>query len=262
MRQLLPAYRKGKPEAGFTDAQMQSMRELDRLLAAKGFDEYSRAALLGNAYVETGGTFNPDIQNKFGYRGLWQNSKGIQQAIAEQYGNHSRDSQIRYLDDWVSGSTWVKKGKHSAYTSLYSGAFKKAGYKSAQEASEAFQKLYERAAIRDKNGRIIGYQAWDQRNKYANQIYNKLYGPASIPEPQIPIVAQPDVVTVKPVIPEEKTIRTYDNVQASPYVTGKPMVRLQPREIDFGQIAPINLQQFEPEYAPFKYKNGKLPIWF
>jgi hypothetical protein len=37
------------------------------------------------------------------------------------------------------------------------GKFKKTGYKNAEEASDAFMKLYERPVILDKKGNIIGY---------------------------------------------------------------------------------------------------------
>jgi len=80
--------------------------------------------------------------------------------------------------DWNDSADWVRKGDYSAYTAMNSGKFKKTGYKDAQEASNAWMKLYERPVI-IKDGKVIGYQRHDQRLRnsmdalsYINSTYN------------------------------------------------------------------------------------------
>lgn len=249
----LPAYAPGK--SPYTDKQMARLRELDASLAAKGFDEYARAGLLGNAFHETAGTLDPNIKNKYGYIGLWQNSAAIQKAIIDQYKDHSEQSQLRYLDDWVSGSTWIRKGKHRDTTALYSGVFKKTGYKSAQEASEAFQKLYERAVIRDKDtGKVIGYQGWNDRNKHANQIYNLLY--AKTPQ-KSELVQQAEERQWKPQtiqprkevsqdypinVEAPESLNVYNNWSSPSYITRLPDIQQFPLEQFVPTVQPLKVQ--------------------
>jgi len=73
---------------------------------------------------------------------------------------------LRYLDDWVSANKWIRKGKYRDYTAAGSGSFKRTGYKTAHEASDAFMKLYERPVIM-KDGKVIGYQDWDKRKAFS-----------------------------------------------------------------------------------------------
>ena len=252
----LPAYAPGK--SPYTDKQMARLRELDASLAAKGFDEYARAGLLGNAFHETAGTLDPNIKNKYGYVGLWQNSAAIQKAIIDQYKDHSEQSQLRYLDDWVSGPTWIRKGKHRDTTALYSGVFKKTGYKSAQEASEAFQKLYERAVIRDKDtGKVIGYQGWNDRNKHANQIYKLLYNKAPVQEQKSELVQQaeqrqwkPTIIQPKKEIPQDypitveapESLNVYNNWSSPSYITRLPDIQQLPLEQFVPTVQPLKVQ--------------------
>ena len=107
----LPKFAPGRDVGGFSKETKHRIDLLYKRLRQKGFDDISAAGIIGNAIQES--SLNPDSVNSDGYSGLWQNSKAIRRAIEEQYGDYSYDSQLRYLDDWVSGSTWIKKGKHA-----------------------------------------------------------------------------------------------------------------------------------------------------
>lgn len=176
----LPKFAPGHDVGGFSKETKRRIDLLYKRLRQKGFDDISAAGIIGNAIQES--SLDPDSVNQLGYSGLWQNSKAIRKAIEEQYGDYSYDSQLRFLDDWVSGSTWVRKGKHAKHTSTYSGTFKKTGYTNAAEAADQFLKRYERAIVvkdkkivRDEYGNPL-YQDRDKRLNYANQVYNYLTG--------------------------------------------------------------------------------------
>jgi hypothetical protein len=80
---------------------------------------------------------------------------------------------------------------------------------------------------------------------------------------QDPIVEQPDVIKrTNIVVPEENTEPTWKGAEdVSPYVTGKPIIKLQPRL----KLPPIEEimedSEWEPPFQlnPRGYKNGKLP---
>lgn len=80
---------------------------------------------------------------------------------------------------------------------------------------------------------------------------------------QDPIVEQPDVIKrTNIVVPEENTEATWKGAEnISPYVTGKPIIKLQPRL----KLPPIEEfmedSEWEPSFLlnPIEYKNGKLP---
>ena len=134
--------------------------------------------MLGNAMSES--SFDPDSVSKSNYHGLWQNSSNIHDSVVGTYGNHNIDTQLRYVIDWTNAHKTVTKGKHRDWLATGAGKFKKAGYKNAREASDAFMKLYERPVITDKNGNIIGYQKDKERREnsalmydYINSQYNK-----------------------------------------------------------------------------------------
>ena len=182
-----PKFAPGHDVSGFSGETKKRIDVLYKRLRQKGFDDISASGIIGNAIQES--SLNPDSVNKYGYSGLWQNSKDIRRAIEEQYGDYSYDSQLRYLDDWVSGNTWIRKGKHAKHTSTYSGSFKRTGYANATEAADQFLKRYERAVVvkdnkivRDKYGNPV-YQDRDKRLDYANKVYSYLTG-----NPYTPII--------------------------------------------------------------------------
>ncbi|WP_279148547.1 hypothetical protein [Segatella bryantii] len=152
------------------------------------------------------------------------------------------------------------KGKHSPHTSMNSGKYKTKGYTSTDEASDAWMKLYERPVILDSNGKVIGYQEQDKRRAYTKLAYeylNSKYGKSQIPaqEPS-PYIAKPVSTAVRPTIPAEQTVPVYDT-KISPYVSGKPMLKLRPRVQLPNLIELMEDSEWEPGFPGLK--NGKLP---
>ena len=71
-----------------------------------------------------------------------------------------------------------------------------------------------------------------------------------------PAIQQPVSTAVRPVIKEEQTVPAYDT-KISPYISGKPMVRLRPRVQLPNLIEVMEDSEWEPGFP--KLKNGKLP---
>lgn len=252
----LPRYAGGTP--GLTKAQEAALDELYEWGNSLGYDTMSIAGIGGNGLQESGLNYN--AKSKSGYAGLLQNNKNIQQAIIEQYGDYSPESQRQYIHDWNTRAKWIMKGKHSPHTAMNSGKYKTKGYASTDEASDAWMKLYERPVILDSNGKVIGYQEQDKRRAYTKLAYeylNNKYGKPQVPaqEPS-PYIAKPVSTAVRPVIKEEQTVPAYDPT-ISPYISGKPMVKLRPRVQLPNLIEVMEDSEWEPGFP--KLKNGKLP---
>lgn len=251
----LPRYAGGKP--GLTKAQQNALDELYEWGSANGLDITAISGIGGNGIQES--SLDSEAVSKSGYAGLWQNNKNLQAAIIDRYGDHSKKSQLAYAKAWINGEDWVRKGKYAAHTAMGSGKFKKSGYKTAEEASDAWMKQYERPVILDANGKIIGYQEQGKRRTYSKLAYdylNNKYGrPILKPVAQTPITAAPDAVAVRPTIPAEQTVPAYDPT-ISPYISGKPMVKLRPRIELPNLMQLIEDSEWEP---PFSYTDSKLP---
>ena len=255
----LPKFAGGTP--GLTSTQQAALDDMYNYFNPLGYDIISISGMGGNGLQESG--LNPDIVSKSGYAGVWQNNKNLQNAIKDMYGDHSKDNQFRYANAWVSGDQQIRKGKHAAHTALGSGKFKKAGYKTAEEAADAWLKNYERAVILDSNGKVIGYQDQGKRKAFAKAAYNYLFGKygkggsAVAPEP---IVEQAVSTAVRNTIPAEQTHARWEGAEnVSPFITGKPMVKLRPRIQLPNLIDVIEDDQWEPEFKLPGMKNGKLP---
>lgn len=88
-----------------------------------------------------------------------------------------------------------------------------------------------------------------------NAARQALWGNATITPPQQQqITTVPDAVKVVPTIPQKQTVPAYDT-NISPYISGKPMVRLQPR-IKLPNLLDMLDDEWEPTIG---FKNGKLP---
>lgn len=216
----LPEYTNGK----FSATTKKKIDYYFGKLVANGYDPVSAAGILGNMMQES--SLDPDSTNALGYSGLLQNSKAIQQAIINQYGDYSEQSQLRYLSDWTDGSTWIRKGPYAKDTALYSKSYLRKGYKTPEEAAYQFLKRYERAIVvdpktkkplRDASGNYI-YQDKDKRLRYARDIYDYVIGGKPL-EQQIVEVGntQPELIVTTPVstrvtttIPQEKAIPIID----------------------------------------------------
>lgn len=143
-----------------------SERDLYNKLLKLGFDRNSALGIIGNAMQESSMRYNIAGTS---YSGLLQNHKSLRAAIEDLYGGYGLDQQLQYVSDWADGTETIKKGRHRGVTSLYSGKYKKRGYKTPEEAAIAFMKMYERPVILNKNKQIIGYQNQKERVKFANR---------------------------------------------------------------------------------------------
>lgn len=88
-----------------------------------------------------------------------------------------------------------------------------------------------------------------------NSARQALWGNTTItPLQQQQITTVPDAVKVVKTIPQEQTIPAY-NTKVSPYISGKPMIHLQPR-IKLPNLLDMLDDEWEPTIG---FKNGKLP---
>lgn len=167
----LPKYAPGKDDETIKLSKKQHnvVRRMYNILKNDGYDDNSIAGILGNAMQES--SFDPDSISKKDYHGLLQNSRQIHNSVVATYGDHSFDSQMKYLLDWGNNNARVRTKKHGPWLGTSAGKYKKGGYKTAEDAATAFMKTYERPVILDKNGKIIGYQEEGGRRKYAKQMY-------------------------------------------------------------------------------------------
>lgn len=80
----------------------------------------------------------------------------------------------------------------------------------------------------------------------------------SVPEQRItPVITRPDALQVKQVIPEQQTRATWTGAEKiSPYVTGRPMLKLKPTIKLPNLIDLVEDSEWEPTLG---FKNGKLP---
>ena len=204
----------------FTKRQKQTIHKVYTTLKKAGFDDISIAGILGNALSES--SFDPDSVSKSNYHGLWQNSNDLHNAVINTYGNHNIDTQLRYLIDWTNAHKTVTKGKHRDWLATGAGKFKKSGYKNAQEASDAFMKLYERPVITDKKGNIIGYQKHGERRANSDTMYDYIADTYGIKEK--PVIYE-DVVKPVDWSQSEKRIVPMDisTPPAKPVHTDVPM---------------------------------------
>lgn len=268
----LPGYNNGK----FDAATKKKIDYYYNELIANGFDPMSAAGILGNMMQES--SLDPDSVNELGYSGLLQNSKAIRQAIIDQYGDYSEQSQLRYLSDWTDGSTWIRKGPHAQHTALYSKSYQRKGYKTPEEAAFQFLKRYERAivvdpktkkALRDKNGEYI-YQDKDKRLGYARDIYDYVTGNRSVQQ-QIDKVGktQPERIVAAQDVTRVATIPTVKQ-QTVPSTWMQQATELPnyTLEQNFELNKPLNIQRlvdaidaYTPTWEGLKqsYSNGKLP---
>lgn len=90
-------------------------------------------------------------------------------------------------------------------------------------------------------------------------LYNQQI-PAQEPSPYI---AKPVSTAVRSTIPAEQTVPAYDT-KISPYISGKPMLKLRPRVQLPNLIEVMEDSEWEPPFqlTPRGYKNGKLPGYY
>ena len=117
----------------------------------------------------------------------------------------------------------------------------------------------------DSQGRL--FKGLRDRNKRRQAAWAEAFGlnkSYNIPEQSISQYTAPvDVVAVRQTIPQQQTIARWQGAEnVSPYITGKPMVRLQPKINLPDLLQIIDDSQWNPEYAIYDtnfpaYKDGK-----
>lgn len=219
----LPKYAPGKDDETIKLSKKQHnvVRRMYNILKNDGYDDNSIAGILGNAMQES--SFDPDSISKKDYHGLLQNSRQIHNSVVATYGDHSFDSQMKYLLDWGNNNARVRTKKHGPWLGTSAGKYKKGGYKTAEDAATAFMKTYERPVILDKNGKIIGYQEEGGRRKYARQMYDYILSNFSKNSsvPQIPERVVESVPTAVEMI-ETAPKWDYPEIKAPTFGTDKP----------------------------------------
>lgn len=109
----------------------------------------------------------------------------------------------------------------------------------------------------DNKGRL--FRGLQKRNARRQAAWSNAFGLSGMrPTGNVqlnPLSAIPDAVTVRPTIPAEQTVPAYDPT-ISPYISGKPMVKLRPRIELPNLMQLIEDSEWEP---PFSYTDGKLP---
>ncbi len=164
-----PGYEGGKDDYKLTPSQKKTIAQMYKRLRAAGFDDNSIAGIIGNSIQESGINPNLSSTNKM-YHGLFQNSSKLRDKIAALYGDHSMNNQLQYVIDWTNKDKRIMGKAYAPYMATGAGKYKKTGYKTAEEAAEAFMKLYERPVILDKKGNVIGYQEHGKRKAYGKQM--------------------------------------------------------------------------------------------
>lgn len=167
----LPKYDTGKDDKVVLNKQQkEAVDYIYKTLKQAGWDDMSIAGALGNGKLES--DFIHNVTSKAGYNGIWQNSKGVYNSVVGLYGDHSLKSQTDYIIDWANNNKKIRAEKYSPYLATYAGKYKKTGYKTPEDAADAFMKMYERPVILDNKGKVIGYQSAGARKKYAKQMYD------------------------------------------------------------------------------------------
>lgn len=127
-------------------------------------------------------------------------------------------------------------------------------------------RLYERPVI-VKDGKVVGYQHADQRLANSDIMYNYITqnytAPKNLAEYQSQnqsMIQQPDALRVSTIKPLENTHYRLEGAEnVSPYITGKPMLKI-PEQINYTNIPEVMEQnKWKPVGFP-NYKCGKNAI--
>ena len=170
-RQGLPRFQKGKNTMFRpTPRQLRTISVIVQGLQKAGFTDYDIAGILANGKVES--SFDPAAVNKSDHRGVWQNETARHKGVSRVYGDHSLNSQLKYLIDWEAAGGQPTELLDSTLAAHGPVVFKKGTYKSARDAAIAFERAYERSG-----GQLMG-----ARLDQVDAIYNWLrgYSPGSI----------------------------------------------------------------------------------
>ena len=150
---------------------------VDELVAAgvRPVDAYAAA---GNVFVES--RFNHEASNNIngGHWGLVQNDANIKRHIIKYYGDYSRNSQMQFLKDGLTGQ--IKGAKNARWLQQRFDDYRRhsAGVKDASVAAKYFHDDYERSRnelVADRMRAASFYQTGVASNP-SIATYNKIYG--------------------------------------------------------------------------------------
>lgn len=204
------------------------------------------AGIAANIFKES--SFRHNSKDSSGYHGYVQMSPDMQQAVINTYGNLNPDTQLQFVYDQITGNSKVKGYTNGA-------GYQYGKYKTGGDAAEAFRSTFER----NKAGRQ------QSRIDYGNQFYdyfNQRSLKQKVGQQPKPIVLQPVSTAVRQPVPAEQTRHTWTGAEnESPYVTGKPVIKLQPRIQLPSLVEMMEDSEWMPPFPQLKpmYKDGKVP---
>lgn len=228
--------------------QLDTLHHIYDYYSKLGMSHQDIAGIAANIFKES--SFRHNSRDSSGYHGYVQMSPDMQQAVINTYGNLNPDTQLQFVYDQITGNSKVKGYTNGA-------GYQYGKYKTGGDAAEAFRSTFER----NKAGRQ------QSRIDYGNQFYdyfNQRILKQKVGQQPKPIVLQPVSTAVIQTIPAEQTRHTWTGVEnESPYVTGKPMLKLQPR-IQLPSL--VEMMEDSEWMSPFPqlmpmYKDGKSPIY-
>lgn len=243
----LPRYTEGKSSIIDTldDDQLDTLHYINDYFSNLGMSTTDIAGIAANMFKES--SFRHNAKDGAGYHGYVQMSPDMQLAVKAAYGNLDPDTQLQFVYDQLTGNSKVKGYTNGA-------GYQYGQYKTGGDAAEAFRSTFER----NKAGRQ------QSRIDYGNQIYDYLANRAvenaikkEIGEQPMPIIARPDATAVKKIVPKAKTRARWTGADTvSPYITGKPIIKLQ-KKTNLPNIIEENKKaQWK---APMGFSDGKTP---
>lgn len=147
-------------------------------LVASGVRPVDAQAVAGNVFVES--RFNHEASNNIngGHWGLVQNDANIKRHIVKYYGDYSRNSQMQFLKDGLTGQ--IKGAKNARWLQQRFNDYRKhsAGVKDASIAAKYFHDDYERSKnelVADRMRAASFYQTGTATNPTISA-YHKMYG--------------------------------------------------------------------------------------
>lgn len=240
----LPRYNRGKKSVvdSLDEEQLDTLHHIHDYFSNLGMSRQDIAGIAANMFKES--SFRHNAKDSSGYHGYVQMSPDMQTAVKAVYGNLDPDTQLQFVYDQITGNSKVK-----GYTN--GRGYKYGQYKTGGDAAEAFRSTFERNKAGRQQSRIdYGDQFYDYFNQRALQ--------QTIGEQPKPIILQPVSTAVRTTIPQEQTKARWDGAeQVSPYITGKPIVKLMPRLQLPNLVELMEDSEWEPGFPGLK--NGKLP---
>lgn len=159
---------------------------VDELVAA-GVSPVDAWAVAGNVWVES--RFNHEASNNIngGHWGLVQNDANIKRHIIKYYGDYSRNSQMQFLKDGLTGQ--IKGAKNARWLQQRFDDYRRhsAGVKDASVAAKYFHDDYERSRnemVADRMKAASFYQTGIATNPTI-AAFNRVYGNQNVSVPDI-----------------------------------------------------------------------------